>query len=331
MAKTYTNIFNLEKDDSNEFYNVRVQSDNMEKTEGALIDNTKVFYAEGSGTEITINRPSLSNYFTGLRISFVAKADNEGASTTINLNGLGAKNLYKLGTTIAPKLVVGKAYDAWYDGSNFFLKASAEGTATADKVLAGHTFSNDDDTGIVGTMIDWGAVNIIPSTINQQIPKGYHNGEGVIKSILPKAPSRITSTEVPLSSNTFTVTHSNQATVLNNYPHSGQFRFGGNPTNTNVMLKFSTQLLDFSDSSGVAFQISSEGYGLKATLNTYWGSSPTTISKGIGGIVLNNDACSLVSFSFPNLSNGYIIFEVNPLDSGTGYWSLFNLTLLPKV
>ncbi|MBV4417702.1 hypothetical protein KM789_16045, partial [Clostridium tyrobutyricum] len=34
----------------------------------------------------------------------------------------------------------------------FFIKASAEGTVTADKVLANETFSNDNDTGIKGTM-----------------------------------------------------------------------------------------------------------------------------------------------------------------------------------
>lgn len=39
-----------------------------------------------------------------------------------------------------------------------FIKASAEGNIVAGNVLAGKTFNNDNNTGIVGTMINIGSI-----------------------------------------------------------------------------------------------------------------------------------------------------------------------------
>jgi hypothetical protein len=79
-------------------------------------------------------------------------------------------------------LTGGKAYTVWYDLSKncFFIKASAEGNTVAYHVLAGDTFSNDNDTGLIGTMVNNGAVIITPSTVNQVILKDYHNGNGYV-------------------------------------------------------------------------------------------------------------------------------------------------------
>ena len=59
------------------------------------------------------------------------------------------------------------------------MKASATGTTSADKVLAGETFSTENDTDLVGTMPNKGAVT---SSLNcggsYTIPAGYHNGSG---------------------------------------------------------------------------------------------------------------------------------------------------------
>ncbi|RJE47678.1 hypothetical protein A7K50_03250 [Dehalobacter sp. MCB1] len=102
--------------------------------------------ASGTGTVITLSDVVLSDNYPK---TFIAGANNVGAATTIN-----GKPLYKPNTTTAPNLVAGKAYTVWYDlsGDCFFVKASAEGDAVAANVLATKTFSNDSDTGIVGTM-----------------------------------------------------------------------------------------------------------------------------------------------------------------------------------
>lgn len=102
--------------------------------------------AGGTATAITLTTPTL---VYGYAKTFIASANNNGAATTIN-----TKPLYKPNTTTAPTLIAGKAYTVWYStsGNCFFIKASAEGNAVAGHVLAGDTFSNDNDTGLTGAM-----------------------------------------------------------------------------------------------------------------------------------------------------------------------------------
>lgn len=106
----------------------------------------KLETAGGTGTAITLESVSLAD---GALKNFIVSANNSGSATTIN-----GKPLYKPNTTDAPTLTDGKAVTIWYsvDGDCFFIKASATGNLTADKALAGYTFSNDNDTDIIGTM-----------------------------------------------------------------------------------------------------------------------------------------------------------------------------------
>ena len=122
--------------------------------------------AGGTGTAITLNNVSLVNGFT---VTFVVAANNSGAATTIN-----GKALYKPGGTSAPTLTAGKAVTVWYNGTNFFIKASAEGDAVAANVLAGKTFSNDVDTGLIGTIASKAATTYNPSTSAQTIAAGQY-------------------------------------------------------------------------------------------------------------------------------------------------------------
>ena len=130
--------------------------------------------AGGTGTAITLANVALTNGFT---VTFVVAANNSGAATTIN-----TKPFYKPGGTSAPNLIVGKAVTVWFStsGGCFFIKASAEGDAVAADVLAGKKFSNDNDTGIIGTMANNGAVTLTPGTADQTIAVGYHNGNGKV-------------------------------------------------------------------------------------------------------------------------------------------------------
>lgn len=109
--------------------------------------------------------------------NFIVAYNNSGAATSIN-----GKNLYKPNTTNSPTLTAGKAVTVWYSTANdcFFIKASAEGNTIAAHVLAGDIFSNDVDTGLVGTMQNNGAITITPAATAKMIPQGYHNGLGTV-------------------------------------------------------------------------------------------------------------------------------------------------------
>lgn len=153
MATQTTNL-GLIKDEPSDFYNIEKVNQNLDKLDVAFSDTSEMKLADGTGTAITLVIPSVSIYKGNQKISFIASANNSGNATTIKVNNLTAKPLYKPNSTAAPNIVIGKAYEIWYSqsGDCFFLKASAEGNAIAANVLAGKTFSNDDDSGIIGTM-----------------------------------------------------------------------------------------------------------------------------------------------------------------------------------
>lgn len=136
--------------------------------------------AGGTATEITVNISEA--LVTGLPLTFIA-----AYTDTVNSKTINGKKFYKPTTTTSPSTIAGKAYTIWYDSTGdsgkgcFFIKASAEGNTVAAHVLAGDSFSNDSDTGILGTMVNNGAVTITPSSSNQTINSGYHNGSGYVK------------------------------------------------------------------------------------------------------------------------------------------------------
>lgn len=126
---------------------ITVQDANWDSIDKHLNTAVKFQKAGGTGTAITLSEVTLED---GFQKTFVVTANNSSVATKIN-----GKNLYKPGGTAAPNLITGKAVTVWYDlaGDCFFIKASAEGDAVAANVLAGKKFSNDNDTGIVGTLL----------------------------------------------------------------------------------------------------------------------------------------------------------------------------------
>jgi hypothetical protein len=68
---------------------------------------------------------------------------------------------------------------AWVDGVEITGTATiASGDAVAGDVLTGKTFSNAGTAGIAGTMPNNGTVMLTPTTTNQPIAAGYHDGAG---------------------------------------------------------------------------------------------------------------------------------------------------------
>ena len=138
------------------------------------LNDNKYEVAGGTETAITLNMPATLK--DGYWKKFIASGDNGGTPTTIN-----GKSVYKVSTTNPPRFKKDRPYEVYYNAAKncFFLKASATGTTSADKVLAGETFSTENDTDLVGTMQNKGAVT---SSLNcggsYTIPKGYHNGNG---------------------------------------------------------------------------------------------------------------------------------------------------------
>lgn len=137
--------------------------------------------AGGASNVIILNDVQLVD---GFSITFIVANNNLAGATSIN-----GKPLYKPGTTTAPNLVAGKAVTVWYNAAKgcFFIKASGEGTAQVGDVLAGKTFTNDNDI-YTGTMPNNGAVShSLPVNGSYTIPAGYHNGSGkVTQSIATK-------------------------------------------------------------------------------------------------------------------------------------------------
>jgi hypothetical protein len=86
------------------------------------IGATTIATVTGTDTLTGTLTPALSAYATGNKFSFIAVNTNTGAAT-INLNGLGAKNITKSGTTalIAGDIVSGQVYPIEYDGTRFQL------------------------------------------------------------------------------------------------------------------------------------------------------------------------------------------------------------------
>lgn len=137
-------------------------TDATNKTIDVVNSMSTAIVAEGTGNAIELTIPGITAYTPYMKITFISTVSNGGLATTININGLGAipfnKNLDGSGTPTINQL---RAYTICINGEGTwaFLQASAEGDAVAEHVLAGKTFSNDNDTGLIGTMVNKSGVD----------------------------------------------------------------------------------------------------------------------------------------------------------------------------
>lgn len=167
---------------------------------------------------VTLN-PAPTAYVDGLGIAVAIHDDSTGAAT-LNVNGLGAKPLKKANGNDVTNLKANGVYTFRYNAStgNFILQGEGgSGNATASDLLSGKTASTDAGE-ITGTMINRGAVTITPSTSDQTIPSGYHNGSGVVKKAAIVNPGEnILVSNSTLKSTTATTMTKLKATQINVY------------------------------------------------------------------------------------------------------------------
>lgn len=119
--------------------------------------------AGGTANALTLTlAPALDSYSGGVGVEFLAVSDNTGAST-ININGLGAKNIYKMVEGLLTALEAGDIqsggiYKITYDGTQFQIKGldeSSGGTkgmellAIASGGGSVYDFTNDIDSSYV--------------------------------------------------------------------------------------------------------------------------------------------------------------------------------------
>ena len=157
-------------------------------------------YGTATGTNIkaiTLS-PAPSSYYEGLCFAFKNSVENTGA-VTINVNGMGAKSVKKPNGNdlVSGNLKAGSVYTVRYNGTNFILQGSdAAGTATPEDVTAGKTFSNDDDTDLVGTLPILGSRSTTliingPGTPQVVIPSGRIDQSTIVAKIDPSKASII--------------------------------------------------------------------------------------------------------------------------------------------
>jgi hypothetical protein len=105
-------------------------------------------YATTGGTADAITltaTPAVTAYTAGLHLRFVASGDNTIAGVTINVNGLGNKNVTKRGTTalVAADIKSGAVTFVVYDGTQFQLINPAADTSGAIKTFKRTVFTSN--------------------------------------------------------------------------------------------------------------------------------------------------------------------------------------------
>ena len=296
------------KEDDTEVY-IKTHSDGVFIDEDELttltnyINDSKFESATGTTTNIIVNMLDLYN---GYSKSFIAYANNNGQATKIN-----GKPLYKPNTTDAPNIIEGKAYTVWYDTIKncFFLKASAEGNATAENVLADKKFSNDNDTGITGTMPNNGRLETTLTThgATYNIPSGYTSG-GQVKTNITNCTAENIKYNVPVGGVTGSFTGDgtiDASKVVKDYVgYSKGSRIVGTAT---------IQSLGGTDYKEIVVPAHPDGYLDKISLNSVGFKPSVIVMEHVGGEDIFNSYIWLKNYSSTN--NHFI--SVEKRDNGT--------------
>lgn len=131
-------------------------------------------YGVATGTNALVMTDSeVTSYVDGMLVAF-KNTTASTASTTLNINSLGAKAILKANGTAVNNLKTNAIYQLRYNGTNFILlgEGGEYGTATASDVLAGKTIGTENGI-ILGTLtyskIQAGNMNKLINLTTQRI------------------------------------------------------------------------------------------------------------------------------------------------------------------
>ncbi|MDI4648513.1 hypothetical protein [Cohnella hashimotonis] len=187
-------------------------------------NNSHIPFAVATGSAnvyaVTIS-PAPAALTAGLALAVQMNVANTGA-TTINVNGLGAKDvLSSKGLALTSgKLVLNGVYTLRYNGTAFILQGEGGeyGTAAAAQVLLGYSVGTE--SGIVsGTMPNNGALSFTPSASSQTVPAGYTSG-GSVAAVSVDASKVLAGTTI--AGTTGTMPNRSGDTPMLSYSVSGQ-------------------------------------------------------------------------------------------------------------
>lgn len=140
-------------------------------------DSTLTYLKSVAGTNtITATAPlSLAAYAAGQRFTFIPAATNTGA-TTLNVNSIGAKNVYRNGAALAGgEIVSGSPAEVVYDGTQFQLVGNAyvapPSWVPIETLTASSSATLDFDAGVDGTYSHYVLVikGLVPATDDVQL------------------------------------------------------------------------------------------------------------------------------------------------------------------
>ena len=170
----------------------------------------------GNAYTVTLN-PAPTSYVDKMGLILTINADSTGTST-INVNGLGAKPVKKANGTDVTNLKAGGIYSLRYNTAtgNFILQGEGgAGNATASDLLSGKTASTDAGD-IVGTMPNRGIFNL---ALGATVPAGYYSG-GIVPNGKKWASGTVTSSS-DLDTKNFTYFNNTGTTSLSYVVISG--------------------------------------------------------------------------------------------------------------
>lgn len=154
------------KDNEDDFYNVNVVNANLDKIDTEMkriedaiqpispTDSVKwIGTVGGTVNALTATHVEITSYSDGLGVSFAANA-NSTVATTLDINGLGAIPIKKANGTAFSNAKANGVYTVRYRDGAFILQGESE--------------------------VEIGRQIITPSTMNQAITQGVHDGTGYV-------------------------------------------------------------------------------------------------------------------------------------------------------
>jgi hypothetical protein len=229
----------------------------------------------GTGDAITLtNTPAVASYAVNQRFTFKAGATNT-TSVTLNVDGLGNKNVKKmsngaLASLAAGDIVSGGMYDVFYDGTQFQIKALAEGPFSAGALkylgtVTASTSSTLDLTSLLSSTYDDYLIVIDKLALsnnnaNLQLRVSTDNGSSFSSSSYEWANTKTTSSVAPDASNGTSIKVTSGVGNTGGRAVSGNIHF--HSANANDATQRFTGQLAFYDGTG-----NFTGYALFATWN----------------------------------------------------------------